>query len=162
MLYAIIEPVVVQKSPVIAQRVTIVQPLVRPVLGRHVQGERGRPLLLAAYCNRNPYSAESGERGMPRVKGAGQYSQLVRMLFIYVVGVPRERTWQNEPSRHDTTADTLRASETTRALSRVQRLCTLSISRVSTKATSDPYPSLSHVYHIGTCARTSQAPQPGD
>ena len=75
MRYATIEPVVAQKSPVIAQRVTIVQPLVRPVLGRHVQKERGRPLLLAAYCNRNPHSTESGEMGMPRVKGAGQHSQ---------------------------------------------------------------------------------------
>ena len=80
--------------------------------------------------------------------------------LLYIVGVPRERTRQNEPSRHSITPDTLRANETTRTLVRVQRLCTLSISRVSTKATSDPFPSLSHVYHIGTCARTSQAPQP--
>ena len=39
MLYAVIEPVVVQKPPVIAQRVTIVQPMVRPVIGHHVQTE---------------------------------------------------------------------------------------------------------------------------
>ena len=60
--------------------------------------------------------------GMPRVKGAGQDNQLVRLLFLYIVGVPRERTWQNKLSRHDTKPDTLRASETTRAYSRVQRL----------------------------------------
>ena len=39
MRFAVIEPVVVQKPPVNAQRVTIVQPMVRPVIGHHVQTE---------------------------------------------------------------------------------------------------------------------------
>ena len=100
------------------------------------------------------------EAGMPCVRGAEQDSHGVRLLLLSNVGVPRERTWQNKLSRHDTKSDTLRASETTRAYSRVQRLWTLSIARVSTKTTSDPHPSHSHVCHRGTCRRTSQALQP--
>ena len=85
---------------------------------------------------------------MLRVKGAGQNSQCVRILFVYVVGVPRERSRQNEPSRHSITSDTQHANETTRAFSRVQRQGTVSIARISTTTTSDPFPShFSRVLH---------------
>ena len=55
------------------------------------------------------------EAGMPCVRGAEQDSHEVRLLLLSNVGVPRERTWQNKLSRHDTKSDTLRASEATRA-----------------------------------------------
>ena len=78
-LLQVIEPVVAQKSLVIAQRATIVQPLVRPVLGRHAR-KRERPPLLVAYCDRCPHFAQHGEVGMLRVKGAGQNNQDVRIF----------------------------------------------------------------------------------
>ena len=114
---------VVQRPPVIAQRVAIVQPVVRPVIGHHVQRSEQRcPRLLAASCIRNPCTISRREAGVPRVKGAEQDSHGVRIQLLSNVGVPRERPRQNKLIRHDTKPDTLRASETTRAYSRVQRL----------------------------------------
>ena len=82
----------------------------------------------------------------------GRTASVSVFCLFYVVGVPRERSRQNEPSRHSITSDTWRANETTRALSRVQRPCTVSIARISTKTTSDPFPSLfSRVPHRHVC-----------
>ena len=97
---------------------------------------------------------------MLRVKGAGQNSQCVRILFVYVVGVPREHARQNELSRHSITSDTQYANETTRAFSRVQCQGTLSIARISTTTTSDPFPShSSRVLHARARGRARHRSQ---
>ena len=76
----------------------------------------------------------------------GRTASVSVFCLLYIVGVPRERSWQNELSRHSTTTDTSRTCETTRILYRVQRQGTRSISRVSILATSDPWPLRYHVY----------------
>ena len=128
----VIEPVVAQKSPAIAQRATIIQPVVRPVFRRHVQ-MRGRPPQLVAVCVHGPYAAQCSGVGMLRVKGAEQNNQYVRILPSFalqstrmcICGAPREHTWRNELSRHSAIVSTPCASETTRSFCRVQRQWTL-------------------------------------
>ena len=161
LLMQAIEPMVARTSHVIAQRATLVQPLVRPVLRRYVQRRTNAPHFWHSTATITRIPPEATRLGRSVSREQGRTASMSVFCLLHRVGVPRERTRQNEPSRHSITPDTLHANGTTRTLVRVQRLCTLSISRVSTKATSDPYPSPSHVYHIGTCARTSQAPQPG-
>ena len=75
----VIEPVVAQKSPAIAQRATIIQPVVRPVIRRHAP-KRGRPPQLVAVCVHGPVAAQCSRVGMLRVKGAEQNNQYVRIF----------------------------------------------------------------------------------
>ena len=74
----VIEPVVAQKLPAIAQRATIVQPVVRPVFRRHAR-MRGRPPQLVAVCVHGPVAAQCSRVGMLRVKEAEQNNQYVRI-----------------------------------------------------------------------------------
>ena len=89
---------VVRQSLVIAQRATIVQPLVRPVLGRHAQGNVDAPHFWQRTATLTHIPPITAGGGMLRVKGAGQNSQCVRILFVYVVGVPVSYTHLTLPT----------------------------------------------------------------
>ena len=77
-------------------------------------------------------------------------------VFIFLVGVPREHTRQNELNFHGTTPGTRYASETARTFCHAQRQWIRSIARMRSMATSDPDP-----LHLHVCSSNVYKDEPG-
>ena len=168
----VIEPVVAQKLPAIAQRATIIQPVVRPVIGRHAL-KRERTPQPVAVCVHGPVATYCSRVGMLRVKGAEQNNQYVRIFpfaeCFYCVLVLLRFIWRERQEsilgKMDSLGTVPQLAPSVPARPREHCAASsangpFSIARMSTTATSDPDPVQSHVYPAATCTRTSQAPQP--